>query len=106
MVDLETKVVGLVAKSNERAIVLAGLGFQSFAASNAWLEIELPGHQSGLIVDAHMVFKHTHNAIEGVDTIATMDKLYKIKVALITDSVVMTSYDVKMSKLFCKTQGH
>jgi hypothetical protein len=106
MVDLESKMGGLVAKNDERAIKFAGLGFQSFPAACAWLETELPNHPCGLIVDAHMVFEHIHYAIEGVDTIATMEKLYKIKVASIADSVAMTSYDVKTPKFFCKNQGH
>jgi hypothetical protein len=63
------------ANNDKRVIMFAGLGFQSFLASNAWLEMELPGHPSGLIVDAHMVFKHIHHTIKGVDTTATMETL-------------------------------
>ena len=77
---LEWKLNGLVVATDEKAIMFAGLGFQSIGESNAWLEIELKRHQSGLIVDAHIVFEHVYHAINGVETIAAMEKLYKIKV--------------------------
>jgi hypothetical protein len=51
-----------VAKSDEHAIRFADLGFQSSSDSNAWLEIELQNHQSGLIVDAHMMSLRTSTA--------------------------------------------
>jgi hypothetical protein len=106
LVKLETKLSGLIAKSDDRAIMFAGLGFKSIGESNAWLETEMRRHPSGLIVDVHMVFEHIHNALEGIDTIATMEKLYKIKVSCIADSVAMTSFDAKAPKFFCKVQGH
>jgi hypothetical protein len=59
----------------------------------------------GLIVNMYMVFKHIHYAFKGIDTIATMEMLYKIKVTCIADSVAMTSFDTKMPKFFCKVQG-
>jgi hypothetical protein len=106
MVAMENKLSGLLAKGDERAIKFAGLGFQSIKQSNAWLEAEMRKHPSGLIVDVHMVLEHIHYALEGIDTIATMEKLYKIKVTCIADSVAMTSFDTKTPKFFCKTQGH
>jgi hypothetical protein len=106
MVALETKLAKLIAKGDERAINFAGLGFQSISKSNAWLETELVQHPSGLIVDMHMVFEHLYYALKGVDTISTMEKLYKIKVTCIADSVAMTSFDTKTPKFFCKVQGH
>jgi hypothetical protein len=106
MISLETKLSKLVAKGDERAISFAGLGFQSIGKANAWLEMELIKHPSGLIVDVHMVFEHIHYALEGIDTISTMEKLYKIKVTCIADSVAMTSFDTKAPKFFCEVQGH
>jgi hypothetical protein len=106
MVKLETKLSGLIAKRDDRAIMFAGLGFKAIAKSNAWLETELRRHPSGLIVDVHTVFEHIHNALEGIDTIATMEKLYKIKVSCITDSAAMMSFDAKAPKFFCQVQGH
>jgi hypothetical protein len=54
-----------------------------------------------------MVLEHIHYALEGIDTaIATMEKLYKIKVTCIADSVAITSFNSKTPKFFCKIQGH
>jgi uncharacterized MAPEG superfamily protein len=104
---MKRKLSSLLAKTEERAIRFAGLGFQTIADSNAWLELVLRKHQSGLLVDAHMVFEHVnHGAIEGIGTIATMEKLYKIKVLCIADSVAMTSFDAKTPKYFSRLQGH
>jgi hypothetical protein len=105
-VDLmEQKVLGLISKSDERAIQFANLGFLSSMDSNAWLAKELPRYQSGLIVDAHMVFENVYHAINGFDTLATMEKLYKIKVSCIADSVAMTSFENKIPKYFAKENG-
>lgn len=106
MIAMETKLSGLMAKGDERAIKFAGLGFLCIGDSKAWLELALKKHPSGLIVDVHMVFEHIHYALEGIDTISTMEKLYKIKVACIADSVAMTSFDTKTPKFFSKVQGH
>jgi hypothetical protein len=73
--------------------------FNQLQIQTLFLETELKRPQSGLIVGAHMVFKHIHHVIEGIDMIATMEKLYKIKVSCIGDSVAMTSFDAKMQKL-------
>jgi hypothetical protein len=65
IVQVETRVDGmgrnlsaLLAKNEEGAIHFAGLGFQTMAECNAWLEIAMRMHQSGLIVDIHMVFEY------------------------------------------------
>jgi hypothetical protein len=104
--EMERKLRGLLAKNEEQAIRFAGLGFQTISESNAWLEMAMQRHQSGLIVDAHMVFEYVFHAIEGIDTMATMEKLYKIKVSCIADSVAMTSFDAKTPKYFSRVQGH
>jgi hypothetical protein len=82
--EMECKLSGLLAKNKEWAIQFAGLGFQTISDSNAWLEMAVRIHQPGLIVDLHMVFEHVYHAIEGIDTIATMEKLYNIKFLCIT----------------------
>jgi hypothetical protein len=53
-----------------------------------------------------MVFKHACHAIEGISTIIMMEKLYKIQVLCIVDSVAMTSFDAKTHKFFSKLHGH
>lgn len=53
-----------------------------------------------------MVLEHIHYALEGIDTITTMEKLYKIKVTCIANCVAMTSFDTKTPKLFCKVLGY
>jgi hypothetical protein len=66
---MEWKLTGLISKSDERAIHFAGVGFQTIAGSNAWLEANLPRHPAGLIVDVHTVlFEHVNLTIEGTNT--------------------------------------
>jgi hypothetical protein len=107
-VDLMEQKVHLivVAKSDERAIWFAGLDFQSSSDSNARLETELQNHQSGLIVNAHMVFENLYHTINGINTLGTMEKLYKIKISCISGSVAITSFDNKMPKYFSTIKGH
>jgi hypothetical protein len=103
---LKKKLNGLVSKSDERAIMFSDLGFLSIQDSNAWLDMEQRRHQSGLIVDVHMVFEHIFHAINGIDMLGIMEKLYKIKVLTITYSLAMTSFDAKTPKYFSKLKGH
>jgi hypothetical protein len=56
MISLETKLSKLIAEGDKRAISFTGLGFQSIGKSNAWLEMELIKHPSGLIVDVHIEY--------------------------------------------------
>jgi hypothetical protein len=96
----------VIAKSDEKAIRFMGLGFQTISESNTWLEANLPNHWKGLIVNVHAVFKHIHHAIKGIDTITTMEKLYKIKVLCIADGLAMTLFNSKTPKFFSTPQGH
>jgi hypothetical protein len=104
--SLEKKLNGLVSKSDKRAIMFSGLGFLSMEDSNAWLEIKQRRHQSGLIVDVHMVFEHIFHSCNGIDSLGILEKLYKIKVLTIADSLAMTSFDAKTPKYFSKLKGH
>jgi hypothetical protein len=100
--EMEQKLSGLLAKNEEQTIRFVGLGFQTMSESNAWLKVTLRKHQSGLIVDVFMVFEHVYHAIEGIDTIATLEKLYEIKVLCTADSVAMTSFKAKTLKYFLR----
>jgi hypothetical protein len=53
-----------------------------------------------------MVFEHVYHAIKGINTIVTMEKLYKIKVLCIANSVAVTLFDAKTQKYFSRLQGH
>jgi hypothetical protein len=86
--------------------MFSGLGFLSIQDSNAWLEMEQRRHQSGLTIDVHMVLEHIFHAINGIDTLGIMNKLYKIKVLTIADSLAMTSFDAKTPKYFAKLKGY
>jgi hypothetical protein len=53
-----------------------------------------------------MVFENIFSSLEGVNTISTMEKLCKIRVACIANSVAMMLSEAKISKFFCKVQRH
>jgi hypothetical protein len=53
-----------------------------------------------------MVFEYVYHSVNGIDTIGTLEKLYKIKVLCIVDVVAMTSFDAKTPKFFSKVKGH
>jgi hypothetical protein len=53
-------------------IRIAGLGFQTMAESNAWLEILMRYHQSGLVANVHMVFKHVCDIVAFVDDLLAL----------------------------------
>jgi hypothetical protein len=85
----------MLAKSDEKAILFAGLGCQSTILDlNARLEFKLSKHRPGL-------FKHIYHFIKEIATITTMETLYKIKVlCTISDSMAITSFDKDSEVLF------
>ncbi len=68
--------------------------------------MELRSNEEGLMVDVHMIVEHVYQAVNRIDTIAMLEKLYKIKVQRIADGVAMTSFDAKTPKFFSKIKGH
>jgi hypothetical protein len=50
--------------------------------------------------------QHIFHAINGINTLSIIEKLYKIKVLTIADSLAMTSFDAKTPKYFSKLKGH
>ena len=64
--------------SEGEGITFNNLGFQSRSETNAWLELNAPKHQFGFIVDFHTIMEHIHQQITGMDSLASLGKLYKL----------------------------
>jgi hypothetical protein len=104
--DISTRLSKVTADTDEQAVRFAGLGFRSHKEAHAWLEIHLPSHHCGLIVDVHVVFEHVHAQIFGTDSIKTSQSLIKLRVKTMADSLAMTSFEQKVPRFFKKSMMH
>ena len=95
------------AKAAEgEAIVFHNLGFQSRNESNAWLELNAPKHQFGFVVDFHTIMEHIHQQITGMDSLASLGKLYKLRLKTMSESVAMTSFEVQSPRFLTASGAH
>jgi hypothetical protein len=97
-----TRIARLTADTDEQAIRFSGLGFQA----NAWLVINMPSHQCGMIVDVHMVMEHIQATISGKDSLGQLEKLYKLKIGTLADGLAMTSFEAKVPRYFLLLSVH
>ena len=82
------------------------LGFQSRNEANAWLELHAPKNQFGFIVDFHTVMEHIHQQITGMDSLAALGKLYKLRLKTMSESVAMTSFEVQSPRFLTSSGAH
>jgi hypothetical protein len=100
MTNVDNNLAKIQAKGDKNAIKFAGLGFTKISQASSWLEKELPNHPSGLIVDVHMVLERVYHNMSNSDTLADLQKCYKIKVLTIADGAAITSFDEKSPSSF------
>ena len=81
--------------SEGEGVAFHNLGFQSRSEANAWLELNAPKNQFGFIVDFHTIMEHIHQQITGNDSLASLGKLFKLKLRTMSESVAMTSFEVQ-----------
>jgi hypothetical protein len=105
---LENKVQKITAETNKAAIKFAGLGFRSSKErAGGWLEAEIPHHNCGLIMDAHVALEYVNTVIEGHKTITCLEKLSRqLKTKTIADGLAMTSFESKVPMYLSAPRGH
>ena len=92
--------------SKGEAIKFNNLGMPSKFESDAWLELNVPDGNFGLLVDFHTLMEHIHHAITGVDSLKQLQNLYKLKLSTIAESLAVTSYEVASPRFLSNTGVH
>ena len=82
------------------------LGFQSKNEANSWLELHAPKNQFGFVVDFHTVMEHIHQQITGMDSLASLGKLFKLRLKTMSESVSMTSFEVQSPRFLTSSGAH
>ena len=81
-------------------------GFQSRNEANAWLELHAPKNQFGFIVDFHTIMEHIHQQITSMDSLASLGKLYKLRLKTMSEIVAMTSFEVQSPRFLTSSGAH
>ena len=88
------------------AVAFNNLGFTSRRESDAWLELNAPKDQFGFVVDFHTVMEHIHQQINGVDSLSSLGKLYKLKIKTMSEGVAMTSFETNSPRFLTLSGAH
>ena len=81
------------------------LGFRNPEKDNSWIEENCPHGKYGLIVDFHIMMEHVEQKIKGVDALARLEKVHKIKLPSNSEAVAIVSFQIMIPQFFCK-QGY
>ena len=95
-----------VRAADGEAIAFNNLGFRSKDEAGAWIDLNAPKDDFGYIVDFHTAMEHLHQQITGVDSLASLGKLYKLRLKKISEGVAMTSFEVNNPRYFTATGNH
>ena len=105
MTKVEQEVVRVGASEGEN-ILFYNLGFRSKTESDAWLEINAPQQEFGYLVDFHTVMEHIQQQITGMDSLASLGKLYKLQLRTISEAVAITSFENHNPRFLTSTGAH
>jgi hypothetical protein len=104
MTGMKKNVNDLIADTHQDAIKFNGFGFWRVEEANACVEIHIPNHKFGLIVDAYMVFEQLSSAT--AKTIPTRQQLAKIDMKDLSQGVAVSSFDHQVPKLLYDCTGY
>jgi hypothetical protein len=82
------------------AIKFAGLGFDSLQKASAWLTINIPTIDAGLIVDPHTVFEHIYAETNGDNFFKNFERVHKLQILTLQQGYAMTSFQQAVPKFF------
>jgi len=100
--DTLEKEMRMVRSPNDSsAIKYSGLGFRSQKESDAWVEINQPSDDYGLIMDYNCVMEHVWTQIVGQKILTNLEKVYKMKLRTNNQAVTLTSFETRIPKFFC-----
>ena len=103
--DLQEEMANLGGDSPE-FVNYQHLGFRNPEEANAWIEEHCPQGKYGLIVDFHIMMEHVEQKIKGVDALARLEKVHKIKLPSNSEAVAIASFQIMLPRYFCKQGDH
>jgi hypothetical protein len=82
------------------AIKFTGLGFETPQKASAWLSINVPTAEVGLIVDPHTVFEHIYGEQNGDDFFKSFERVHKLQIETLSQGYAMMSFQRPVPKCF------
>ena len=98
--NLEKEMLIVRSANDSSAIKYTGLGFRSQKESDAWVEINQPSDDYGLVMDFNCVMEHVWTQIVGQKILSNLEKVYKMKLRSNNQAVTLTSYETRIPKFF------
>ena len=105
MDDIQAEITNLGGDSPE-VVNYQNLGFRGPEEANAWIEENCPQGKYGLIIDFHIMMEHVEQKIKGVDTLARLEKVHKIKLPSNSEAVAIASFQIMIPRFFSKQGDH
>ena len=102
---IQTEMSNLGGESPE-VISYQSLGFRNPEEANSWIEEHCPHGKYGLIVGFHIMMEHVEQKIKGVDALARLKKVHKIKLPLNSEAVAIALFQSMIPRFFCKQGDH
>ena len=99
MDDMQAEMSNLGSDSPD-VINYQNLGFRNPEEANAWIEENCPQGKYGLIVDFHIMMEHVEQKIKGVDALARLEKVHKIKLPSNSEAVAIASFQIMIPRFF------
>ena len=100
--DALEREMSIVRSSNDSSVIkYSNLGFRSQKECDAWIEINQPSDDYGLIIDFNGLMEHVWTQIVGQKILTNLEKVYKMKLSSNNQAVTLTSFETRIPKFFC-----
>ena len=97
---LERDMKAVKSTTDHSAIKYAGLGFRSNKESDAWIEINQPNDDFGLLMDYNTVLEHVYSQLVGQKILTNLTSITKMKLTNTNQAVALTSFETRIPKFF------
>lgn len=78
------------------------LGFRDPSEADSWIEEHSPQGKYGLMIDFHIMMEHIEQKVRGVDALARLEKVHKIKLPSNSEAVAISSFQSMIPRFFSK----
>jgi len=95
----------IVRSSNDSSVIkYSNLGFRSQKECDAWIEINQPSDDYGLLIDFNGLMEHVWTQIVGQKILTNLEKVYKMKLSSNNQAVTLTSFETRIQNSFVESQ--
>jgi len=104
--ELQSELASYRSSQDESTIKFGKLGIRSSKEMDAWMEINHPGQNFGLLVDFHLVMEHVQVQITGQKLISNFEKIYKMSLDSNNQALAISSFEARVPRFFSSESRH